>query len=52
MSISPDPVYLYLMNTITYISYVEDEVAPVVPAVLESQRSYETSATMFDDADV
>jgi hypothetical protein len=50
MSISPDPVYL--MNATTYISYVEDEVAPVVPAVLESQRSYETSATMFDEADV
>lgn len=36
-----------LMNT--YTSKVDDDVAPVVPAVFESHKSQETSATRLED---
>ncbi len=35
----------------TYISKVEVEEAPLVPAVLDNHKSYETSATKLEAAD-
>jgi hypothetical protein len=44
-------VYYNLKSNGTHTSNVELEVAPVVPAVAESHKSYETSATSPDEAD-
>jgi hypothetical protein len=45
-------VYYNLKSNSTHTSYVELADAPVVPAVAESHRSYETSATSPDEVDV
>jgi hypothetical protein len=45
-------VYYNLKSNSTHTSYVELADALVVPAVAESHRSYETSVTSSDEADV